>query len=335
MRLAFILMSSMALISCQEKTVIDHNAVFNGTLSREFIQRIEGFEEQREVILGKAGVSQTDFVTLSTDSAWSMTSTKHTQLKAIRQSIESPGTATLIQKVIPLEDVAVYMNNTYGGTVGGFIAVSADVKRLSTMAEVYWGLRLDYVGTKFRATGAGYAVIRFYSDAASKLTIPFCPEMGGTQAHAWPNTCGGFTASTLGSGGYPEYVFPGYSAPNDGAELYEVTPQGREILRSVYRKGQGWQTNEIGALPVNASKTGVEIRNGVFTDTKSEKVFITTYALYHGNRYVVRGEVDGEYHLTTTTAYHGVGLEVVDKGIYGINVPVSQVQRVWEEEQKL
>lgn len=329
---ALAILFGILLVSCNKKT-IDESAVFNGALGRDRVQSIEGFTEQRGTLLAKAGVSQTDFASWSTDSAWMLPVDIQGKLKEIRQSINTPNSATLIQKVIPLEDVAIYMNNTYGGTVGGFISVAADMKSVSTMHDTYWGLRLDYAGTKFRENGGGYAVIRFYSDAASRLSVPFCPEMGGTQPHAWPNTGGGFTSSTLGQGGYPEYTFEGYSAPKEGAELYEVTPEGREILRSVYRAEKGWQTNEIGAL--SPSKSIGVIRNGVFPDTKTGKVFITTYATYKGNRYIVRGLVNDKYHLTTTTMYDNTPLEMVEKGIYGINVPTSDVDKIWEETENL
>ena len=41
-----------------------------------------------------------------------------------------------------------------------------------------------------------------------------------------------FTSSTLGNGGFPEYTFDSYYAPNQGGELYEVTPAGSENTQS-------------------------------------------------------------------------------------------------------
>lgn len=296
---------------------------------------MEGFEEQREQILSRNNVTPRDFIAWSTDSAWSLPSHAQIALRNTRTSIPAPASNVLLQKVIALEDIATYMNNTYGGTVGGFVSVAADMKRVSTMYDTYWGLRLDYSGTKFRENGAGYAVIRFYSEATKTMSIPFCTELGGTQAHAWPNTGGGFTASKLSAGGYPEYTFKGYSAPRHGAELYEVTPEGREILRSKYIEGKGWQTNEIGA-PAPETRSKKEIRNGVYTATKgSGRVFVTTYARYQGNDYIVRGQVGFYYHLTTQTPYPNVMLEVVEKGIYGISVPVNGIDNIWEDVQNL
>lgn len=332
--------------SCAKDNGTDYDpSVFEGKLSRRSTVSLVGFEENRSGILKAQNVAPRDFIAWSTDPAWELQPSAQTSLKNVRTAIEKPNNSTLLQKVISLEDMPVYMNNTYGGTLGGFVSVAADMKRVSTMFDTYWGLRLDYEGTKFKPDGAGYAIIRFYSPAASMLTIPFCPEMGGTQPHAWPNTGGGFTASKLADGGYPEYTFPGYSAPQNGAELYEVTPEGRETLRSVYRENEGWRTNEIGAeAPYTRADHKVivaakPIRNGVYTEPTrgagAVPQFITTYATYGGNTYIVRALIDGQYHLTTQTRYDGVVLEVAEKGIYSIQVPQTAIEKIWEEAREI
>ena len=302
----------------------DTTTISEGTYTHKAIQSMKGFEEEKATILTRNKISEETFISLSTDSAWSLAPQQQALLIAVRDEVSKPDEQTLLQKIIPLEDISTYMNNIYGGTVGGFVAEAADVKSLATMYDVYWGLRLDYAGTKFSPTGAGYAVIRFYSDATARLKIPYSPELGGTQEHAWPNGGGGFTTSTLGTGGYPEWVTDGYSAPREGAELYEVTPAGREILRSVYRDGH-WQTHESEYYPLPQARSTATIRNGIFNHQ-----FITTYGEYARHTFIVRGEVNGEYHLTTTEAIPLPGLHVVEKGIYGINVPKDQVSNVHE-----
>lgn len=326
-----LLLSFIALLwaSCKRNEGSDPS-IFAGELSKNYVFRLNGFVENRDEILKREGMSLRDFQAWSTDSAWGLPQAARISLRSVRDAITMPKNTTLLQKVIPLEDVANYMNNTYGGTVGGFVSVAADMKRVSNMYDTYWGLRLDYAGTKFREHGAGYGVIRFYSDAVSTLYIPFCAEMGGTYKHSWPNGGGGFTTSKLGEGGYPEYVFNGYSAPQNGAELYEVTPEGREILRSVYRQGKGWQTNEIG-MPAPQTKNE-SVRNGVVEGTRSgEKLFVTTFATWRGNRYIVRAVIGEKYHLTTQTFYQVTGLEVVEKGIWGVVVAEDEIENVWEE----
>lgn len=327
-----------------------------GTYNKSAIAGLSGFTQQRPALLTAAGVSVAEFIRLSTDSAWHLGQDERSKLAQIRNGITAPTAATLIEKVIPLQDLATYMNNTYGGTVWGFVSVAADLKSISTMHDIYCGLRLDYPGTKFMPDGAGYAVIRFTSSQTNHLTVPYCTEMGGTKAHAWPNTGGGFTSSNLGDGGFPEYAFDNYYAPNQGAEIYEVTPLGNEILRSTYRVNK-WVTTEpvtkSGSSWVNPVRNGEYGLRGndlypaiSFTDGRRQIVtpqdetadytgkifYVATYADYQNIKMRVWGYDEKHYLLTTSDhqAFVRLGLDVLEKGLYGKIVEVQTV-KIWEE----
>jgi hypothetical protein len=237
------------------------------------------------------------------------------------------------------------------------------VKSLETLSDVYYGMRLDYPGTKFLPDGGGYAVLRFTSNSTGKLSVPYCEEMGGTRAHAWPNTGGGFTASTLGDDGFPEYTFDSYYAPNQGGELYEVTPAGNEILRAQFI-GTGWVTTEPELKNAGNAEiiTRLEnpIRNGVYARAQDGAIYpvlalpggrwqiqhdketsftpiyalvsISTFADYKGATFQIRG-CDGEnYYLIThdPMIQSSLSLDVIEKGLYGITVPIPEVNKVWE-----
>ncbi len=332
-----------------------------GTYNKAAIANLPGFTQQRPALLTAAGVSVTEFIHLSTDSAWHLIQNDRNKLAQIRNGITAPTTATIMGKVIPLQDVATYMNNTYGGTVGGFVSVAADLKSLSTMHDIYWGLRLDYPGTKFLPDGAGYAVIRFTSSQTNHLAVPYCTEMGGTKTHAWPNTGGGFTSSTLGDGGVPEYTFDNYYAPNQGAEIYEVTPLGNEILRSTYRINK-WVTTE--PTTKSASQWMNPVRNGEYglsgkdsypvlsfadgrrqiltakgetTDYTGEIFYVATYTDYQNFKMRVWGYDEKHYLLTTSDqqAFIRLGLNILEKGIYGKVVEIEAVNKLYEEKTQL
>ena len=314
------------------------------------INRLPGFWEQKGALLQQSGLSEAEFIAFSTDSSWHLSPANRTRLRIFRNGVHFPDQITLLQKVIPLQDVALYMNNTYGGTVGGFLNVAADTKALHTQHDIYYGLRLDYPGTKFLPNGAGYAVIRFTSSQTQNLAIPYCEEMGGTYAHAWPNTGGGFTSSTLGQGGFPEYTFTGYYAPDQGGEIYEVTPMGNEILRATYQ-ATAWVTTEPELRATTATLSCAQVqaepqpRNGLYGllsevqpdpsgDTllplltyrggKRELLLpdgarvpyegpaytLATYTLYKGYRLHVRGRNKGYYLLTTTDPEIGKTLKM-------------------------
>lgn len=152
-------------------------------------------------------------------------------------------------------------------------------------------MRLDYSGSEFKENGAGYAVIRFYSGHTDNLEIPYSPAMGGDITDPEPFGGGGFTTSTLGYGGFPEFKFDGYYPPKEGAELYVATPSGNMILRSVYTDG-AWHTYE-----------GEEAVSTV-RDTDGQSVIHHTkqsaYLIYKGETLQVRGETDEEVHLFTS-----------------------------------
>lgn len=310
--------SLVCLSGCEDDD--DPTLIVEGNHTRQAIQRMKGFGEEKQALLSECRMDEATFIALSTDSAWALPDDRRRHLKRVRDGVSRPDANTLLQKVIPLSDMTVYMENKYGGTVGGFVTEAADVKGLFTMQDIYYGLRLDYEGTQFRPDGAGYAVIRFYSAATDKLSIPYAPELGGNQEHAWPNGGGGFTTSTLGEGGYPEWTFNGYYAPDEGAELYEVTPLGREMLCSVYKDGR-WQTHESTYYPAPKVKAPA---------SKPGKSYQGVFASYKGYRFMVRGEADGRYLLASYTAYPLPDLFVLEKGVYAVWVPVRDVDGLSE-----
>lgn len=330
-----------------------------GKFDKEYVQDLKGFFDHKNTLLATAEMSNQEFLSFSTDSAWSLSEASQNKLKLLRDGLSEPTGATLLQKVIALQDVATYMNNTYGGTVGGFVCVAADAKSLSTMHDVYWGLRLDYPGTKFLPEGAGYAVLRFTSNSTDMLNIPYCVEMGGTNAHAWPNTGGGFTSSTFGNGGVPEYTFSNYFAPNQGSELYEVTTLGSEILRATF-EGTKWVTTEPST---NASKSAAvmenPVRNGLYGLSENGYYPLLSYQGGKVKIQIVEGDVreysGTEFYISSQADYLGKkcrvwngdadnyfltfvgdeesrlpGFEVVEKNVFGKSVHIREISNFRE-----
>lgn len=351
--------------SCSDDTIIEYRNPFLGVFSNTYVDGLSGFNESRSKILAQEEISNQDFIVWSTDSAWALSPEHKKKLRAVRNSISMPSKQVLLQKVISLDDVINYMDNTYGGNISGYVFDAGDIKHLDKIYDIYWGLRLDYPGSKFKEDGAGYAVIRFKSELTDRLRIPYCVELGGEEQHDWPNTGGGFTASTLGAGGIPEYIFTGYTPPMEGAELYEITPNGIEILRSVYQTGK-WVTYESNNLSSKSKKpvfkrisyngykanfNGIEFKaylknNGVVLvsdnaadhfvydeennhyelELKRNQVtelrLVQTVTTYKGHLFHVSGEDISHFYLTTNDAslQSKLGLNVIEKGIYGITI---------------
>lgn len=234
-----------AIVGCSSIEQTDNSSSFNGNYNREYVMTLTGFEENRSSILSATGVTVRDFEVWSTMSTTKLNSDERDGLKLVREAVESPTSSTLLQKVITLSRLGEYMDNVGGGVIGGFMTVAADTKNLVTLEEVYNGLRLDYTDSEFVIDGGGYGVLRFFLEQANELYIPYDYNMGGVphDSWAWPWGGGGFTTSIIGDGGYPEYVIDNYYTPIEGSELYEVTPEGREILRSTFTNGK-WTTYE-------------------------------------------------------------------------------------------
>lgn len=93
-------------------------------------------------------------------------------------------------------------------------------------------MRLDYPGTQFDLAQKSFGVIR-YRTANPQLIIPKLPDVKGDL----PYTGNGFTGGTNGKLGAPEWKSP-LERPMDGAELYEVFADGREVLRAVFSGDQ-------------------------------------------------------------------------------------------------
>lgn len=305
--LGIFLLFSLILLSCSKDEL---HLTFEGKLNAQHIAGIRGFVENKPTLLQHHNMTNMEFIALSTVLAANLSETDKAKLKTLRNDLPVPNQQTLFQKTIPLSETAIYMENTYGGSVGGFFSVAADIKQLRSMKEVFWGLRLDYPDTKFKEDGAGYAIIRFYPVQTDSIVIPYSLEMGGRTIGKWPFSGGGFTTSTLGEGGFPEYKYNGYYLPAEGAELYECTPSGREILRAVFQSGK-WVTAE-----------------GTVVKVKSfESSFVPQYVIYKGHSLFLRGETKEGVHLFSSdpAVAAELGMEVYEKGEYRLIVPANEI----------
>lgn len=167
------------------------------------------FADNISDILTKEGLTLDEFYMLRLQDVSTLTDAEKATLKAIRKSVPMPDADTLMQKVIPASDIAKYMDGTYT-QVGGYV----------TRAE-------DSIG-----------VIRYTTDEASKISIPYGTEMGGVVTEAPPFTGNGFTKATNGEI-IPEFKCDGYLEVSDGAQLIEIGKDGTKTLKAVYSEIKG------------------------------------------------------------------------------------------------
>ena len=139
-----------------------------------------------------------------------------------------------MQKVIPAGEIENYVNDQYN-RVKGFVTREVDVAHLQTYDEIYDALCLDYPGSEYHPlSDESLGVIRYKTEKASKLSIPYRPEMGGTVTGDAPFTGNGFTGSVDGGEIISEYHSVDFLPLSEGAELLEIRKDGKVTLRAVY-----------------------------------------------------------------------------------------------------
>ena len=119
----------------------------------------------------------------------------------------------------------------------GFVSVADDTSHLTTPADLYDGVRLDYSGTTFARDDSSVYVIRFQVRNPNVVDIPYGERMGGTVDESPPFTGNGFTGAR--SDIIPEYRFSGEASIRPGAEIWEITNTGNERLTAVFN-GKTW-----------------------------------------------------------------------------------------------
>jgi hypothetical protein len=164
-----------------------------------------------------------------------LTDAEKVKLANIRNALPKPDANTLMQKVIPKDEMEPYLSGSRN-TVGGFVTKASDAKHLKTYDDIYYGLRLDYVNDEGKLVNfvedGSCGVIRFKSPSSGDLIIPGEDLI---QANPYPFTANGFTSGKMGRIGVPEWKFNGFKDIDEGAELWEIYSDGKEVLRAVLK----------------------------------------------------------------------------------------------------
>ncbi|GLZ37494.1 hypothetical protein [Actinokineospora sp. NBRC 105648] len=178
---------------------------------------------------------------------------------------------TLMQKVIPDDTVAKYLDGSYTD-VGGFVARNQDAGALSTPADLINGNRLDYVNSPYDTGQPNIHTIEFPASDASLYQTPVgAPSVHGDipstdprvlaardeMIHAvenagvdpnrytqfisdWPYTGAGVTAHP--TMGVPEFKMTDRLPLPDGATINRYDAAGNKVLVATYDSVLGWVT---------------------------------------------------------------------------------------------
>jgi hypothetical protein len=200
--------------------------------SEAFVSSLNGFSDNIAGLVASESITMAEFMIMEGKAASQLTLSELAIINRIRSQIPMLDANTILQKVIPKDDILKYINGEYT-QVGGFISTAKDAKHLQSFEDIYYGMRLDYSGTKFSLSDGSCGVIRYKTQGAGAAIIPKSPINGGSESGLMPFTGHGFTSGNNGRLGVPEWK-TGYLTPMDGAELWEVFSNGTEVLKGKF-----------------------------------------------------------------------------------------------------
>jgi Fe-S cluster biosynthesis and repair protein YggX len=214
------------------KSLLGVNVAGNTQFSKNAIASINGFSDNISNLAVQNGIDLNTFKNIQKEAFVNLTTQEKIIINNLRNNIPSPDANTILQKAIPKSEFNDYLSG-YRNQVGGYITTAKDAKHLNTFDEIYYGMRLDYSGTKFSINDGSCGVIRYKTSNVSSIEVPRSPANGGSISDLMPFTGHGFTSAENGLLGVPEWK-SGYLTPNEGAELWEVFSDGTEILIATF-----------------------------------------------------------------------------------------------------
>lgn len=165
------------------------NQVLNSRFTAKAISSIASFTDSCETIIRNAGFNSVEeFKSLSMNTYEELVKNgRLADIQAVRNAIPDPTNQTVMQKVINPDYLDSYFSlSGYSDRISGSMAKFSDVQNLTSYADIYNGLRLDYTGSPFLEPGIDensvmYA-IRFTTDQFDNINISYGLEELGTSA---------------------------------------------------------------------------------------------------------------------------------------------------------
>jgi len=214
-------------------SVVSETVKATGKYSLASISKEHGFIDMLPELLKKEGITKEEFVNYTNYIRKELPYTPRAQIARLRNAVPSPTAETVMQKVIPASDLEKYISGQYDN-IKGFITKAADTKYFKSFDDLYYGLRLDYDGTKFFLDEGCCYAIRFKS---KEVPLNIIVPRGRDFKDSYPFTSHGFTAGTRGRIGVPEFkVKRGIGIPiKDGTEIWKITRDGRQTLYAIFK----------------------------------------------------------------------------------------------------
>lgn len=203
-------------------------------------------------LLSRHGVTRAQFEDLINRPIDTLTTSEKNLVIGVRDELTSlVGRDTVFQKVLIQPSVDLKTGQYFQGhgdrmfmndenQISGSVSVADDTQHLTTPADFYHSLRLDYPNTVFHPKDQSTYVVRFQEEAGSTGTVrpQVHSSMGGDGSfdhYDPPFTGNGFLKSD-------HDIIPEYRADDvqmrEGAEMWEVLDDGTQRLFAVLRGGE-------------------------------------------------------------------------------------------------
>jgi hypothetical protein len=124
-------------------------------------------DERLQKIIEGEGIDVNEFAALL-DADRVLTRAEKALVRRVLQKIGKPKKGTVMQKVVPEKDIQSILNGKYK-TVRKSVAQASHVSKLRTLAEIYYGLRLDFDEDSFTFNDKTYGRIRYTVENESSL----------------------------------------------------------------------------------------------------------------------------------------------------------------------
>lgn len=214
------------------------NITTGSHFSEAFVNSLNGFSDNVSVLAAEKNITLAEFKVLEEKPASLLSNAERGIINGIRNEIPQLDGNTILQKVIPKQDISKYLSGQYT-QVRGYMTTAADGKHLDTYEDIFYGMRLDYPGTPFSIADGSCGVIRFKATNAGSAYIPKSSANEGSITDLFPFTGHGFTSGTNGRLGVPEWKMDDWALMKEGSELWEVSSNGVEVLKATYNESLG------------------------------------------------------------------------------------------------
>ncbi len=255
-------------VSEEKKEILQYSPEVQEKIERYSLKSFTKESSFDATVYNKDEICENNHILSEKDGEKMLSKEQIQEIKILRESVPHPTEDTVMQKVIPEEQLERYTKpnemdiNKYGGIIGGYISKAEDTAPFAkTPKEAFENLRLNYPGNKFNEGKSPIYTIRFNmsEEDIGRLSIPyskdFISEGEKPTEDKKPFTGSGFLGSE-------NYIIPEYKSNSiNGDNKTSFMPSDGMIFK-IYEDENGKPVEEPYAWYSEDAKRFVCIKRG-------------------------------------------------------------------------